>query len=266
MPLVPNHAKRKMQAGGVALGFGVHHLRTAAAPILAASTGHDWLFIDTEHGAASIHDTTQMCLAALGTGVTPIVRTCFDALDEATRALDNGALGMIIPHVDTAKQAKRVVDALRYPPQGHRSWGAPPAAYGFAPPALGEAQAALNEEILIVVMLETPEAVENAGDIAEVEGVDVLMFGTSDLTASMGIPGEIGHKRVQAAYERVAKLCKKNGKILGMGGVYDETWAKAYIGMGARFVLSGSDHTYITNGAKQRSGFLRGLEQETRKK
>lgn len=265
MTLVPNHAKRRMQAGGVALGFGVHHLRGAAAPMLAAATGHDWLFVDMEHGATSVHDATQMCLAALGTSVTPIVRTCFDALDEATRALDNGALGVIVPHVDTAKQARRVVDALRYPPKGHRSWGAPPAAFGFAPPGTREAQAALNDEILIVVMLETPEAVENAAEIAEVDGVDALMFGTSDLTAEMGIPGEIGHKRVQAAYERVAKLCRKNDKILGMGGVYDETWAKAYIGMGARFVLSGSDHTYIMNGAKQRSGFLRALETETRK-
>lgn len=260
MPLVPNHTKRRMQAGGLALGFGVHHLRGAVAPMLAAATGHDWLFVDTEHGAASTDDVAQMCLAALGTGVTPIVRACHDALDEATRALDNGALGIIVPHVDTVDQARRIAAALRYPPRGHRSWGGPPAAWGFAPPGHREAQAALNDEVLVVAMIETPEAVENADAIAAVEGIDVLLFGTSDLTAAMGIPGEIGHQRVQDAYAHVGGVCRKHGKVLGMGGVYDETWAKAYIGLGVRFVLSGSDHTYLIAGAGQRARFLRALD------
>ena len=80
----------------------MHHLRTVAAPVLAAATGHDWMFIDAEHGAFTIQETTQLCIAALPTGVTPIVRVCAGALDEATRALDNGALGIVVPHVDTA--------------------------------------------------------------------------------------------------------------------------------------------------------------------
>jgi len=260
MPLVPNHAKRRMQKGGLALGFGVHHLRGAAVPLLTAATGHDWVFVDMEHGATSVHDATQICLAALGAGVTPIVRCCHDALDEGTRALDNGALGVIVPHVDTAKQAKRVAQAFRYPPAGHRSWGGPPAAYGFAPPPVKEAQKALNDELLITVMIETPEAVENAAEIAAVEGVDALMIGTSDLSAEMGVPGEMGHKRVQAAYEQVAKACRKSGKILGMGGVYDEVWAKAYIGLGAQFVLTGSDHNFLMSAGSARTKLLRGFE------
>src|SRR4051812_45269279 len=123
MPIVQNAAKRKMQRGGLALGFGVHHLRTVATPMLAAATGHDWLFIDSEHGAFSIQETTQLSLAALATGITPIVRICADALDEGTRALDNGALGIVVPHVDTEAQAQRVAEAFHYPPRGHRSWG-----------------------------------------------------------------------------------------------------------------------------------------------
>ena len=91
MPLVPNHAKRRLAAGGLALGFGVNHLRTPAAGMIAAACGYDWLFIDMEHGAMSVDDATRMCIAALGQGVTPIVRCCKDALHEGTRALDNGA-------------------------------------------------------------------------------------------------------------------------------------------------------------------------------
>jgi 2-keto-3-deoxy-L-rhamnonate aldolase RhmA len=118
MSLVENATMKKLRAGGIALGFGVHHLRTAAAGMIAAAAGHDWLFIDMEHGAFSQDDVAQICIAALPTGVTPIVRICAGALDEGTRALDNGAAGVIVPHVDTIDQARRIAAAFRYPPLG----------------------------------------------------------------------------------------------------------------------------------------------------
>ena len=254
--LVINTTKRRLQTGQMALGFGVHHLRTVAAPVLAAATGHDWLFIDTEHGAFSIQETTQLCIAALPTGVTPIVRVCAGAIDEATRALDNGALGIVVPHVDTAKQARGIAGALRYPPDGHRSWGGPSAVYGYRSPSTMKAQKAINAEILTIVMLESPEAVANAEDIAAVDGVDVLFIGTSDLTAELGISGQIGHPKVIEAYRSVGEACLKHGKVLGMGGVYDEENASRYVGMGARFILTGSDHSYLMAGAAQRESFF----------
>lgn len=257
-----NNARRKMAEGGLALGFGVQHLRTAGTPMIAAASGHDWLFIDCEHGAFSIHEATQLCLAALPTGITPILRVCADALDEGTRALDNGALGIVIPHVDTAKQAKRIADAFHYPPMGHRSWGGSPAVYGYQPPANAEAQAALNAEILTVVMIESPEGVANADAIAAVEGVDVLLMGTSDLTAELGISGQIGHPKVVDAYAKVIKACRKHGKFAGMGGVYDQEHAARYISMGAQFLLSGNDHSYLMAGASARATFLRDLKIE----
>ena len=148
-----------------------------------------------------MHEATQLCIAALPTGITPIVRICAGALDEGTRALDNGALGVIVPHVDTAERAKEIARAFRYPPLGTRSWGGPPAAYGFRAPGNAEAQAALNEAVLVVAMIESPQAVGNAQAIAAVEGIDCLLIGTSDLTAEMGISGQIDHPRVAEAYE-----------------------------------------------------------------
>jgi 2-keto-3-deoxy-L-rhamnonate aldolase RhmA len=260
MPLIENAAKRKMQAGGVALGFGVHHLRTSAVPMLAKASGHDWLFIDTEHGAFSVQEATQLCIAALPHGITPIVRVCAGALDEGTRALDNGALGIVVPHVDTAKEARRIADAFHYPPDGHRSWGGPPAAYGYQPPSAAEAQSALNKEILVVAMIESPDGVENADDIAAVDGIDVLLMGTSDLTAEMGLSGQLGHPKVVEAYQAIIDAARKHGKFAGMGGVYDQENAKRYISMGAQFILSGADHSYIMAGAKARTDFLRTIE------
>jgi 2-keto-3-deoxy-L-rhamnonate aldolase RhmA len=260
MPIAPNLARRRLEKGELALGFGVHHLRTPAVGMIAAASGFDWLFIDMEHGAMSVDDATRMCMAALSQGVTPIVRVCKDALFEGTRCLDNGAMGIVVPHVDTAAEAAEVVQAFRYPPIGSRSWGGPPAQYGFVVSDTAAAQRELNDEILVCVMIETPEAVANADAIAAVPGVDSLMIGTSDLTASMGIAGQIGHPDVRAAYAKVAAACKAHGKHMGMGGVYDEKVAPDYIALGARFLLSGSDHAFLMAGGGARAKFLRGLQ------
>ena len=252
-----NKTKQKLAKNELALGFGVHHLRTSATGMIAAAADHDWLFIDMEHGALSPQEATQICIAALPTGVTPIVRICAGALDEGTRALDNGALGVIVPHVDTVEQARQVAKAFRYPPIGHRSWGGPPAVLGFKVTSNAEAQAVLNEQVLVIAMIESPEGVKNAAAIAAVDGIDGLLIGTSDLTAEMGISGQIGHERVAEAYKIVGDACRKSGKTLGMGGVYDKDNATKYIKSGARMILSGADHVYLMAGAKQRSEVLR---------
>ncbi len=259
MPLAPNLCRQRLAAGGLALGFGVHHLRGSAVGMIAQAAGFDWLFIDMEHGAMSVDDASRIAIAALGQGITPIVRVCKDALFEGTRCLDNGAMGVVVPHVDTADEAEAVARAYRFPPVGERSWGGPPFAYGLGAVNPAVAQAELNREIIVACMIETPLAVANAEAIAAVPGVDVLMFGTSDLTATMGIAGQIGHPDVRAAYARVGAACAKHGKVMGMGGVYDEKVAPDYIALGARFILSGSDHSMLMAGATQRAAFLRGL-------
>jgi 2-keto-3-deoxy-L-rhamnonate aldolase RhmA len=257
MALVENTTKRKLRAGDIALGFSVQHLRSSATAMIAAAADHDWLFIDMEHGAFSVQEATQLCLAALPTGITPIVRVCAGALDEGTRALDNGALGIVAPHVDEVAQAKRIADAFRYPPRGTRSWGGPPAAYGYRAPGNAEAQAAINDTVLVAAMIESSAGVANAAQIAAVDGIDVLLIGTSDLTAELGISGQIAHPRVQQAYEAVGAACRANGKVLGMGGVYDSEAAARYIKGGARFILAGSDHAYMLGAGKARAEALR---------
>jgi 2-keto-3-deoxy-L-rhamnonate aldolase RhmA len=259
MAIIRNNALQCLRDGKLALGFGVGQLRTVATPMLAKAAGYDWIFIDMEHGAFSVNEATQLCLAALPTGVTPIVRVCTGALDEGTRALDNGALGIVVPHVDTVAQAKQVAEAFHFPPHGHRSWGGGIAVYGYQPPSAAQAQEEINKEVLIVAMIETEEAVAHAEGIAATPGIDVLLIGTSDLTADMGISGQAGHEKVQAAYRTVIDACKKHGKFPGMGGIYDETWAKAYVQMGARFLLGGADQMFILQAATSRSAFLRGL-------
>ncbi len=259
MAIIANQALAKLRAGKLALGFGVSHLRTVATAQMAKTAGYDWLFVDMEHGAFSVNEGAQLCLASLAVGIAPICRVCSDALDEGTRLLDNGAQGIVVPHVDTAAQAKRVADAFRYPPEGTRSWGGGIAQFAFAPPATAEAQAQINGETLICCMIETAEAVANADAIAATPGVDTLLIGTSDLSADMGISGQMGHERVQAAYKTVIEACRKHGKQPGMGGVYDELWAKTYMQWGAKFVLAGADGMFIMQAATARAKFMNSL-------
>ena len=259
MPLLGSDSLKKIRSGELTLGLGVHHLRGSAVPMLAKAAGFDWLFIDAEHGTISTQEIAQICFAALPTGVAPIVRICAGALDEGTRALDNGALGIVVPHIDTVEQARSLVTAFRFHPMGHRSTGGPPAQFGFRPPAPLEAQKTLNAELLVIPMIETPQAVENAEKIAAIEGIDALLIGTNDLALEMGIGGQVGHERVQAAYRTVADTCRRHNKVLGMGGVYDQEVASRYIGMGARLILAGNDHNLLLDAATRRAQFLREL-------
>ncbi len=262
MELLANEMLRRIRSGKLTLGFGVHTLRGAAVPLIAKAANYEWLFIDSEHGAISTSEISQICLAALGCGIVPLVRVCRNALDEGTRALDNGALGIIVPHVDTAEEARLIVHAFRFHPIGGRSTGGPSAQFGFrSGPAL-QMQRLLNEQIMVIPMIETPLAVENADAIAAVQGVDALLIGTNDLSLEMGIAGQIGDPRIQAAYEQVGAACRHHSKIFAMGGVYDQEWSTRYIGMGVRMVLAGSDHGLLLQAAAGRSTFLRGLLKE----
>jgi 2-keto-3-deoxy-L-rhamnonate aldolase RhmA len=203
MPIIPNACLAKLRAGQTAIGFSLHRLRSVAAPGLAKAAGYDWMFIDMEHGAFSIHEATELCMACLPVGIAPIVRVCSDALDEGTRALDNGAQGVVIPHVDTAEQARKVVETFRFPPIGHRSWYGPVATHGFHPPTHAVGKDELDREVMLIVMIETAKGAANAEAIAAVPGIDCLFIGTSDFTADIGLPGQLNHPQAVAAYESV---------------------------------------------------------------
>ena len=213
-----------------------------------------------EHSSLDVDMASQLAMASLGAGISPIVRVPGHEHYHASRLLDNGAQGIVAPHVDTVEEAKRIVSACRYPPQGKRSVAGPAPQFGFKNVPLGEATRMMNEETLVVVMLETPKAIANADAIAQVEGVDVLLIGTNDLCAEMGMPGQFADAKVESAYKTVIEACRKHGKHPGMGGVYDPKLMTKYCGIGMRFILSGSDLSFIMAGARERSTMLRSVK------
>lgn len=255
-----NSARERLKKNEVALGIGLRQARTVDVAPAMKTAGFDWLFIDLEHNSMGLDMAVQIAVAANGVGIAPIVRVPHGQYDMATRALDGGAMGIVIPHVDTAEEARVVADRLRYPPVGHRSVAGamPQLAFQAVPPA--EATKAVNDGLLVVVMLETPTAIANADAIAAVPGIDVLLIGTNDLTTEMGIPGKLDTPEVVKAYETVIAACRKHGKWPGMGGVYVPPVMEKYIGMGVRMILSGSDFSFLMEAARARVGFLRGLK------
>jgi len=256
---VRNVAREKLEAGELALGVGIRMTRSVEIAKAMAVAGFDWLFLDMEHGVMSLEACAQISTAALDAGIAPIARVPNGEYSIATRALDNGTLGIVMPHVDTVAEARECVDRLKYPPVGHRSMGGIGPHYGLRSASTGEAAQTLNAANLTVVMLETPTAIANADEIAAVPGIDVLLIGTNDLTAEMGIPGQFGSDAVVAAYRTVIDACKRHGKHPGMGGAYTEELLSRYVDMGMRFILAGADGQFLMSAAQQRSGFLRKL-------
>jgi 4-hydroxy-2-oxoheptanedioate aldolase len=253
--MVTNLARERLERGELSLGVGIRVLRSVEVAKAMKSAGFDWLFIDLEHGALSIETASQMCLAALDTGISPLVRVPKGEYSLATRLLDNGALGVVVPHVETAKEARDITDRLRYPPLGHRGVFSMMPQFDYRPTA--NLTASLNSANLIAVMLESANAIDNADAIAAVPGIDILLIGTNDLSIEMGVPGELGHAKIVDAYARMIAACQKHAKWPGMGGVYDDELMRRYIGMGARFILSGSDLGFLLDGGSARTTFLR---------
>lgn len=249
MVTIVNQARARLEAGEISVGLGIRLARSSDIATMMKTAGMDWLFIDLEHGPLTLDQTSQISIAALSAGIAPLVRVPKGEMAMATRALDGGALGIVMPSCESAEEAREIVDRLHYPPEGRRSvvGGLPQIGFGGAP--MGEVAKAMNDAMLVIVMLETPNAIANADEIAAVEGIDVVMIGTNDLSAASGIPGEVGHERIVANYETVAAACRKHGKWMGMGGVPSAELQEKYISMGVRFVLAGQDMSVLIAGA-----------------
>ena len=259
MAKIINVAKQKLEAGELAIGVGLRMTRVVEIGKMMKTAGYDWLFIDMEHNSMSIDDAAQISVAAQSAGITPIVRVPGFQHFHASRALDTGAQGIVIPHVDDIQTAKKMVENVKYPPVGKRSITGSLPQLDFVPTPVDEATKAINDATLLIVMLETEEAVENAEAMAALDGIDALLFGTSDLTIEMGIPGQMGHPRVVKHYETAAAACKKHGKFLGMGGIYDPAVMKDYVAMGAQLILAGNDFPFLMKAAKEQAEIVRGM-------
>ena len=252
--ILRNNVKEKLARDEVVASMTVRLVRTIEIVRIARTAGFDTLYVDVEHNNFSFDTTGQICMAALESGITPFVRIPTTRPEHVTPALDGGALGIIAPHIRSAADARRLVTAAKFPPLGERSaaGGLPHLQFRSFPTA--EANAALNDATMVVVMMETLEALDHVEEIAAVDGVDMLMVGTSDLTAEMGIPGAHDDPRVRAAYARTIAACRSQGKHVGVGGLSTRPDLVAeFVRLGARYVSTGTDLAFLLSACVQKA-------------
>jgi len=211
-----NHVRERLRAGTSTLGSFIG-LGSPNVAELMAHAGFDWLVIETEHNALDSAETQHLLMAMNGRSVVPIVRLPSINPGDIQRALDIGAMGVVVPLVRTAAEAQAVVSATRYPPLGARSFGALRASHYTYDNEDYFARA--NAHLLVVLIIETREALDNLDEIAAVDGVDVLFIGPADLSIALGeSPLNPASDALEAATRRVLEAGRRHGVAVGGGG------------------------------------------------
>lgn len=258
--LVRNEVKDKLKRGELVLSMTARLVRTVEIATIAKSAGFDSLYIDIEHSSFTLDTAGQICMTALAAGITPLVRVPSVDPHVISRVLDGGALGVIAPHIDSAGEAARVVRAAKFPPLGDRSFSAGLPHLEFRTFPAVETFEALNESTLVVIMIESADALDAIDAIAAVEGVDMLLIGTNDLCASLGIAGQLDHALVRSAYARTLEACRKHGKHLGVGGLSSRPDLVAeLVKSGARYISTGTDLSFLLSAAAAKVKQMREL-------
>ena len=252
-----NPVKQKLASGGVALGLGVRLVRSAEIARIAKATGHDFLFLDVQHSLFNLETLGHIAQAALAIGIAPLARVRSVADLDVQALLDNGITGIVYPDVNTAAEAQRAVDAVRFGPLGRRSvtGGYPYFDFRAVPPA--EALPAIDAATLLVCMIETREGVRNIEAIAAVPGIDVIHVGMNDLLTNMGKPGQYADPELVEALDRIQAACRANGRYFGCGGQRDPRAQAAAIRRGVQFLTTQTDIGLLSAGA---GAWTRGIE------
>jgi 2-keto-3-deoxy-L-rhamnonate aldolase RhmA len=246
-----NPVKKRMQAGDVALGMSVRLSRSADVARIAKATGHDFIFIDTQHSIFNLETVNHMAQTALAIGIAPVVRVKSINDPDVSLMLDNGVTGIVYPDINTAAEARKAVDICRFAPVGKRSVSGGYVHFDFQSMPFAQFAPALNEVCLLVCMIETPEGLANIEEICAVPGIDVIHMGTGDYAANIGKPGKFEDPEVVAAQKRVIEVARKHGKYAGCGGNRDvERQARAIRG-GVQFVTTQTDAAFLASAAQQ---------------
>ena len=259
-----NPVKTTLASGGVAFGAMIFELFAPGIPQICRNAGADFVLYDMEHTGLGFETLKTQFALCRGLPIVPMVRVPRGEYHFIARALDVGALGVMVPMVNTAEEAREIVACTRYPPQGRRG-----AAFGFAHDDYGHGDvvgkiAALNARPLVIPQIETREGLDNVEAIAAVPGVDALWVGHFDLTNFMGIPAQFDNPDYLAAIDRIVGACEAHGKTAGFLAT-DDDWAREYAAKGFRLMGYGVDQAMLQRALGAGLGLLRSAMSERSK-
>jgi 4-hydroxy-2-oxoheptanedioate aldolase len=258
--ILRNSMKEKLARDEVVASMTVRFARSIEIAQIAQTAGFDTLYVDLEHNTLSIDTCCQICIAAQQIGLTPLVRVPANTPDYIGRVLDGGAMGVITPHVRSAAEARALVELVKFPPLGQRSAGGALSHYQYRSFPVDETNAAMNDATSLVVMLETVAALEAVEEIITVDGVDMLLVGSNDLCAEMGITGQFDHPRLEDAFAHAITAARKVEKHVGIGGLASrDDLMTQFVRMGARYISTGTDLAFLLGACAQRARFVKGI-------
>jgi 2-keto-3-deoxy-L-rhamnonate aldolase RhmA len=221
VPRAPATLRQRLDERGVVLCLALTQARTVDIPIMAAACGFDAIYVDLEHTATSLETASMLCSAAIGAGLVPLVRV---------PSHDHQYM-IVGPNPATGYRAMTQVEVVEQ----------------------------LERQTVLAAMLETPEAIDGADEIASVPGLDMLLVGTHDLTAEMGILAQFRHPRFVEAMATVARAARAQGKILGVAGIRDLELLGELVALGVRFISAGTDGGFFMEAAGAHAARLRAL-------
>jgi 4-hydroxy-2-oxoheptanedioate aldolase len=246
MTLPANMFKRGLKSGQQQIGLWC----TVPGPILAeglAGCGFDWIVVDTEHSLTDVPDVLSMMQAMAPYPVSAVVRPASNDTVLIKRLLDLGAQTLLIPYVQNAQEARQAVAAMRYAPRGLRGVAGMVRANRYG--TIKDYMHIAEQELCLIVQVETAEALARIDEIASVDGVDGLFIGPNDLAASMGHPGKMDHPDVVGAIEHAIKAIVAAGKPAGILTL-DRAFARACMEWGTTFTAVGVDLSLLLAGAR----------------
>jgi len=252
-----NIFKKAITDGPVQLGTWMMTGSDTVAEAMA-TVGFDFLVLDQEHVAVDTLDAIRIdrAIRSVNPKITPLYRLAGNETVLIKRALDGGAMSLMIPFINTVAEARKAIESAYYPPYGKRGFAAMHRASGWGtnPDFVQQGR----EELCLILQMETPEAINNIEAIAELDGVTGFFIGPGDLSAAMGHPGNPSHPDVQAMIKKGVDACVRAGKPCGIVGGNPEL-ANKYQDMGFRFVALASDMSFLLARAKEQLAAIRGV-------
>ena len=232
----PNAFRTALKAGRPLIGIW-SMLNSVTATEGLGWAGFDWLLVDGEHSPVSLQDAMMHSRTIAASPTVPIVRIPWNDRILLKQHLDGGMSTLMIPYIQTVEEARAAVDYVRYPPHGTRGIAAIHRGSRYG--RLQDYAARANDEVFLILQIETVAALERCAEIAAIDGVDAVFFGPGDLAASMGMTGQAANPKVTAAIEDGLKRCRPTGKFVGVLAPNDE--------ISERHIRSGFDFISVAN-------------------
>lgn len=245
--IAPNLMKQALQTGQPVIGTMLVEMRQPAVMQLLKNAGFDVVIIDNEHGPFSIETIADLTRTARYLGLTPIVRVPDLAYPYLAQSLDSGAQGIMLPRVYGPEQVHEAVEIIKYPPLGRRGCALSRGQTGFRSGPLAETMATANQESMLIVQIETKEAVENIEAIVSISGVDIALIGPTDLSISLGVPGELTSPLLHQAIETMLAACQQYNVFPAIH-INDVEQAAYWAKKGMRFISSSAETGLLVKG------------------